>query len=257
MEENEQATDWAEVMSAGYEVKPSKVEPEPETAEGTAAPAGDAAEEAPAPPEATAEGQAERGASEEKQGASEEKQGASEENGSDDGTPTTEAAEAGAVAPEPPSPACSRRSCRLAARGMRTHVALAALAVVAAVACGAYQAIPFMGLEFETPLVTAANYAASYAPLLPALAVALGLPAVALAIAAGGTAEPVTRAGTLVAWVIDSVVAVGCLAALALSAMGSSVPTMAGIGVATVVMTYLAVNDELAARAALKEMGGR
>ena len=140
---------------------------------------------------------------------------------------------------------------------MRAHVALAALAVVAAVASGAYQAIPFMGLEFETPLVTAANYAASYAPLLPALAVALGLPAVALAIAAGGTAEPVTRAGTLVAWVIDSVVAVGCLAALALSAMGSSVPTMAGIGVATVAMAYLAVNDELAARAALKEMGGR
>ena len=233
MEENEQATDWAEVMSAGYEVKPSRAEPEAEATHDAEAEAGEAG------------------------AASEEKQGASEENGSDDGTPTTEAAEAGAVAPEPPSPACSRRSCRLAARGMRAHVALAALAVVAAVACGAYQAIPFMGLEFETPLVTAANYAASYAPLLPALAVALGLPAVALAIAAGGTAEPVTRAGTLVAWVIDSVVAVGCLAALALSAMGSSVPTMAGIGVATVAMTYLAVNDELAARAALKEMGGR
>lgn len=249
MAQESTTTDWSEVMSASYEVKGhDEDEPAAESAvEGAVA--------GPADHEGAAATAARDTAS-----------GAEDAVDTDDDTVATETDLAEAEAAEgrrpgarsgdagTPAAPCERRSCRLALRGMRAHVALSVLAVLAAAASGAYDALPYLTLGFETPLATAAYYAASYAPLLPALAVALGLPAVALAVAAGGTTPAATRAGTLVAWVVDTVVAAACLGALGLSAMGSGVSTVVGLGLATVAMGYLAVNDELAARAALVEM---
>lgn len=150
------------------------------------------------------------------------------------------------------SPARSRRSCRLALRGLRAHVACVAIAGLAMAGRLAVASIPYLDSGFASPLSSASTLLASMTWALPLLVV-VAVPTALLAVAAAGTSPTTARACALMAWAVDAVVVAALLALTALSAMASGVATTCALGVALVAWAFMAVTDSLCARAARDE----
>lgn len=150
------------------------------------------------------------------------------------------------------SRAGARRSCRLALRGLRTHVACVAIAGLAMAGRLAVASIPYLDSGFASPLSSASALLASMTWALPLLGV-VAVPTALLAVAAAGTSPATARACALMAWAVDAVVVAALLALTALSAMASGVVTTCALGVALVAWAFMAVTDSLCARAARDE----